>query len=87
MNFGIFYDKQPEKFLFKLDKQISLRIIEKIEASLGSNPVPHNAVSVTGHRGVFRIRIGDYRALYRINYAQNKIIIITIDKRPHVYDF
>ena len=86
MSFYIFYDKQPEKFLEKLDRQLAVRIIDKIEATLIDNPVPHNATTIEGEHGVFRIRIGDYRALYRINYETNRIAIIVIDKRSRVYD-
>ena len=32
MSFDIYYDKQPEKFLSKVDKHISSRIINKIES-------------------------------------------------------
>ena len=86
MSYEIFYDKQPEKFLEKLDKHIAARIIDKIEATLSDNAVPHNATAIEGEHGVFRIRIGDYRTLYRINYESNKIIIVKVDKRSRVYD-
>ena len=85
MSYEIFYDKQPEKFLEKLDKHIAARIVDKIEATLSNNPVPHNAVAIEGEHGVFRIRIGDFRALYRINYQENKLIVVKVDKRSKVY--
>ena len=85
MNFSIEYDKQPRKFLLKLDKHIAARINDKIESTLSNNPVPSDAKTIIGERGVFRIRIGDYRILYRISYQQNKIIIVKIDKRARVY--
>ena len=86
MSFEIFYDKQPEKFLEKLDNHIAERIIDKIESALVDNPVPHNAITIEGGHGIFRIRIGDFRVLYRINYETNKIIVVKIDKRSRVYD-
>ena len=86
MTFLIEYDKQPQAFLKKSDKHITKRIMDKIEELLTNNPVPHTAVSVIGEHGAFRIRIGDYRALYRINYTERKIIIFKMDKRPRVYD-
>lgn len=60
--------------------------MDKIDESLIENPVPHNAISIVGEKGVFRIRIGDYRVLYRINYQANKIIVFKVDKRAKVYD-
>ena len=86
MVFEIVYDKQPIKFLNKLNKETNNRILDKIEETLSNDPVPHDAKSIVGEHGVFRIRIGDYRALYRINYSESKIIVFKIDKRSKVYD-
>lgn len=86
MNFTIEYDKQPQKFLKKLNNESANRIISKIDELLTETPVPHNAKSILGEHGVFRIRIGDFRALYRINYNENKIIIFKVDKRSRVYE-
>ena len=86
MSYYIVYDNQQEKFLEKIDKHIAKRIKDKIESTLTENPVPQNTTTIVGEHGVFRIRIGDFRALYRINYQENKIIILKIDKRPRVYD-
>ena len=86
MNCNISYDKQPEKFLEKLDKHIASRVIDKIEETLSNNPVPHNAVAIEGEHGIFRIRVGDFRVLYRINYQENKFIVVKVDKRSRVYD-
>jgi len=83
--FVIEYDKQPKRFLKKSDKQISKRIMNKIDETLKDRAVPHDARTIVGHHGVFRIRIGDYRALYRINYVDNKVVIIKLDKRSRVY--
>ena len=60
--------------------------MNKIEDVLSVNPVPHNATTITGEHGVYRMRIGDYRVLYRVDYANNKIVVIKIDKRSRVYD-
>lgn len=85
MVFEIVYGKQPIKFLNKLNKEINNRTLDKIEETLANNPVPRDAKSIVGKHGVFRIRIGDYRALYRINYQEGKIIVFKIDKRSKVY--
>ena len=86
MTFVIFYDKQPLKFLKKLDKHLSSRILDKIDELLTENPVPHSSKAVVGEHGVFRIRIGDYRTLYRVDFQSKKIVVFKLDKRPRVYD-
>ena len=85
MMFAIDHDKQPLKFLKNQDKHIIQRIMDKID-ELSNNPIPHNAIAIVGEHGVYRIRIGDYRAIYRINYQLNNIIIVKLDKRERAYD-
>lgn len=85
MNFSIDYDKQPQDFLDKSDKHIAKRIMDKIDELLIKNPAPHSSKSIVGEHGVFRIRIGNYRALYRIDYNKKKVIIFKIDKRSRAY--
>jgi len=86
MSFLIDYDKQPLKFLKNQDKHMSKRIMERIDDIFKERTVPHVATSIVGEHGVYRIRIGDFRALYRINYQEKKIIIFKIDKRSRAYD-
>ncbi len=85
MSFTIFYDNQPKNFLKKLEARTSQRIIDKIDQTLHENPVPADAKPIVGEHGIFRIRIGDYRVLYRMNYSEKRIIIVKIDKRERVY--
>ena len=85
MKFSVLYDKQPKRFLKKLDKHLSKRILNKVDEILTNDPVPHDAKPIVGKHGVFRIRIGDYRALYRINYRKNEVVIFKLDKRSRVY--
>ena len=85
MTFAVFYDKQPSKFLKKMDKHTAKRIITKLDALFEKGAVPHDAKSLVGEHGVYRIRIGDYRAIYRINYDTKKIIVFKIEKRAKAY--
>ena len=88
MRFQIDYESQPERFLTKLDKHISKRIMDKIDNLLMDNPYPSDAKRVYGFDlPTFRIRIGKYRVLYRVDNKEVVIIIIKIDKRDKVYDW
>lgn len=86
MSFSIEYDQQPLHFLKKLDQQTAKRILNKVDELLTEQAFPHQAKTIVGEHGVFRIRIGDYRALYRVNYSENKIIIFKIEKRAKIYN-
>ena len=59
--------------LRKLDRQIAERIEPATEA-LRDNPRPSGAKMLTGSRGLWRIRIGDYRVVYTI--ADPKIFAV-----------
>lgn len=84
MSFAIEYDKQPQQFVKKAEQQIADRIMNKID-TLKDNPVSHDVKAIVGYHGVFRLRVGDYRILYRINHSIKTIIVFKIDKRERVY--
>ncbi|MEK6843826.1 MAG: type II toxin-antitoxin system RelE/ParE family toxin [Nanoarchaeota archaeon] len=79
--------QRAQKFLDKLDFHIKERI-ENTLKRLESNPVPSDVVFIGREEGdkVFRYRIGDYRALYKLKDSEKIILITKIDKRPRVYD-
>jgi len=85
MTFDVSYSNRSKKFLRKADKVIVKRVIEKIE-KLRENPVIHDPKIVEGSKGLFRVRVGDYRILYEMDYKNNLIGIVKIDKKPRVYD-
>ena len=82
--FSIKFEKQVFKFLSKLDKVTAKRIISKIKL-LKDEPVPHDAKRLVNVPDkAFRIRVGKFRVLYRIE--KDKIIVVfTVDKRSRVY--
>ncbi|KAF5410404.1 MAG: hypothetical protein C5S43_04800 [Candidatus Methanocomedens sp.] len=57
----------------------------KIE-KLKHDPISHDSKIVEGYsEKLFRVRVGDYRILYEVDYNGNLIGIIKIDKRSRVY--
>ncbi|MBI3033282.1 type II toxin-antitoxin system RelE/ParE family toxin [Candidatus Woesearchaeota archaeon] len=80
--------QRADKFLDKLPNQQKERIQDRLKR-LKDNPVP-NDVKFIGRDGdgekIFRYRIGDYRALYKIKDKEKIVLITKIDRRPHVYD-
>jgi len=87
MTYQIIFTKQPNTFINRQDRHIATRLISKIRSSLSENPVPHNAKALSGHPGTFRIRIGQYRASYTIDYTERRVVVFEIDKRSRAYDF
>ena len=82
--FSIKYSKQSRKFLRKASKILAKRLIQKVEI-LGKKPVIHDSKPIEGSSNLFRVRVGDYRILYEVDYKSNTLGIIRIDKRTRVY--
>ena len=80
--------KKPAlKFLKSIkDKTILKRIADKID-ELEKNPFPQDIERIEGYKTVkvFRVRVGDYRILYFVDYSSSKVYIEKIDKRGRVY--
>ena len=84
--YSIELSQKASKFLDKLDKYLSERIKERLKI-LSENPVPSDAkfIAREDNDKVFRLRIGDYRALYKLKEKQKVILVAKVDKRPRVY--
>ena len=83
--FDVAYSNQARKFLCKADKTLLRRMTDKIE-ELRKEPVIPGTKRIIGYKEkLFRVRLGDYRILYEIDYANAKIGIVKIDERGRVY--
>jgi len=83
--FDILYSNQARKFLKNSNNVLVKRLLLKI-GELMIRPIIKDTKSVEGYgEGLFRVRVGDYRILYEIDYDLNLIGIVKIDKRSKVY--
>ena len=78
--FRIFLHKKASNFLEKLPKKDKERIIEKLKQLIRLD-----IVKIAGEPDTFRLRIGDYRALFKIYEREKTIVIVKIDIRGRVY--
>jgi len=85
--YNVELSQRAQKFLDKLDKHIKERIENRLR-KLKENPIPSDAkfIGRDNNEMVFRYRIGEYRALYKVKEIQKIILIAKIDKRPRVYN-
>ena len=83
--FKIEFSNKSKKFLKKIDKEILIRIFDRIK-KLKDNPFSDDCKRIFSNKGkLFRIRVGDYRILYDVGYKKGIIIISDIDKRGKIY--
>lgn len=86
--FELNYSNQSKKFLKNCEKELSLRILNKLEL-LRKNPVSSDAKFIgrdkEGNK-IFRIRVGKMRILYKIKDSEKIILVSKIDKRERIYE-
>jgi mRNA interferase RelE/StbE len=82
VTFDILIDKRAAKELEKLGSSIKSRIVEELR-SLRDSPKRGEVMKPSVYR---RLRIGDYRAIYTIDWKENRIRILWIGHRKKIYD-
>jgi mRNA interferase RelE/StbE len=89
--FKIEFTSKAEKELSKLPKQVISKILDKITA-LAVDPKPPGYKKLTNFHianapdDLYRIRIGDYRAIYTIDGNVLIITVVKIAHRSEVYE-
>jgi mRNA interferase RelE/StbE len=84
MVYEIFIEKKAEKDLRRLPKNYQNKIIQKI-LNLKGNPKPIEARKITSSENYYRVRVGDYRIIYEINYKEKRINIFRVRHRKEAY--
>ena len=77
----ILWEERAIGELEKLETPISKRIIKKVN-ELAENPHIKDIKKLKGMDG-FRLRVGDYRVLFKIE--KDKIHILKVGHRKHIY--
>lgn len=83
MPFTIVFKPSVLKKSKRFPKKDLKRIKEKLD-SLCEDPYV-NAIKVREIKDVWRVRVGDYRILYRIENNRMVILVVRIDHRKQVY--
>lgn len=79
--FAVEYDPKAAK---ELDKPIARGIAGAV-AELADDPRPHGARPLTGFPELWRLRVGDYRAVYTIRDTELLVLALRIAHRGTVY--
>ena len=76
---------RADRDLSRLDKAVAERVSNRL-LWLAEHCDSFNHYALTGrHAGKFRLRIGDYRALYWLDRANRRIEVESIGHRSDVY--
>jgi mRNA interferase RelE/StbE len=82
LTYTVELSKKAKKEFEKLPLAVQGRMLPKIKA-LADNPHPPGAVALAGRKDSYRIRDGDYRALYTIH---DDIVLVYVFRAEHRKD-
>ncbi|MEM2805970.1 MAG: type II toxin-antitoxin system RelE/ParE family toxin [Candidatus Bathyarchaeia archaeon] len=85
MKFKVFLHKKADEFLKRITLEDKQHIVDKLRQLEDFPAVKLDIVKIAGEANTFRLRLGKYRALFKV-YEQEKIIVIAkIDTRKKIY--
>ena len=84
MIYQITFSPAAYRQLEDLPKPDQRRIRERIDR-LSTNPRPAGAKAIQGGGGILRIRVGDYRVIYKVEDDLLVVLVIRIGHRREVY--
>ena len=82
MGYTVLLHPKANKFLENTEKENRNRIRKKLR-DLSSKPEKGEKLK---HSDFWRLRIGDYRAIYEIDHQHKRVIILFTGHRKEVYD-
>jgi mRNA interferase RelE/StbE len=82
--YAVTFSRSARKELERLPAQLLERIFPKIE-SLALQPRPAGYKKLKGAQNLWRIRIGDYRAVYSVNDSSRVVDVIAVRHRSEAY--
>ena len=84
MPYTIEFTTSAERDFKSLDRALQRRIASRIDA-LSTDPYPAGVRKLQGEPDLFRIRVGDYRVIYRVDGKRVRVLIVKVGHRREVY--
>jgi mRNA interferase RelE/StbE len=84
VTFRLAFKRSAAKELAALPKAAQHRIRARLLA-LAESPSAEDTKALQGHTDLFRLRVGDYRIIYRVDGAELLILIIKVGHRRDIY--
>jgi mRNA interferase RelE/StbE len=84
LTYKVEFDKKAKKEFDRLPLEVQIRFLPKIEA-LANDPRPPGSRALSGQKGSYRIREGDFRALYTIHDDIVLVLVFRVENRKDAY--
>ena len=85
MKFRVLVHKRADKFLGELKSEERKRIVDKLKQLEEFPAARLDIVKIAGEENTFRLRVGNYRALFKVYEQEKIIVIIKLDIRKRIY--
>ena len=86
MKYAVALERAAARFLLRLkDAKLKKRLDDAIEV-LSDDPRPPGCRKLAGTSDRYRIRVGDYRIIYRVDDGKVTVLVLVIGHRREVYD-
>ena len=85
--FRVIVSNAARKGAKKMPKEMKEKVLELLDV-LESTPIPvdnYDIKKMKGLKNTYRIRIGDYRVVYQVDFSDKVVSVIKIEKREVVY--
>lgn len=83
-DYQISFARSARKELQELDSRMAARVLDVIE-SLTVEPRPSGCRKIRASTDLFRVRVGNYRVIYRVDDAGRLVDVIGIRHRGDAY--
>jgi mRNA interferase RelE/StbE len=86
VKYAVALERAAARFLLRLkDAKLKKRLDDAIEV-LSDDPRPPGCRKLAGTSNRYRIRVGDYRIIYRVDDGKVTVLVLVIGHRREVYD-
>lgn len=80
-------DRDFDRALKKLDRQVAARVLKALTALENLDDPAKRCKALTGpYAGLWRLRVGDYRVILDIRRGELIIIALDLGNRSNIYD-
>lgn len=87
MTWAVRTDRDFDRALKKLDRQIATRVLKALTALENLDDSTRRCKALSGpYTGLWRLRVGDYRVILDIQRAELVIIALDLGTRSNVYE-
>ena len=84
MKYKIILEKNAEKFIVKLPRPEKERVLRAIYRLPAEGDI--KALKGPKSRGMYRLRVGDYRIIYTVDHGQLIVCVIDAGNRGQIYN-